>query len=192
VLSAIGASALDIIRRIHSTGLIHGDIHRRNFIVQDSSEPAKTLRIIDFGRVELFMVPHATNYPPETVLIPDHSNTKLTHDGWSPRLLSPWEIGGHRPTRRDDVFRIAEMLIFMFGDQNFHTQYDTAEKEYKRGRKTDNSATKFLTTVIDLKQNRPFNPSLPPKIKEFYQYTLGLGYMDEPNYQEWIDKLRST
>ena len=190
-LAAIGASALDIIRRIHSTGLIHGDIHKRNFIVKDASRPAKTLRIIDFGRVELFMIPHPTNYPSETTLIPDNPNPQLNNDGWSPRLLSPWEMEGHRPNRRDDLFRIAEMLLFMFGDSTFHTNYDNAEREYKRSRKSDSAMKKFLTRVIDLKKNRMFSPTLPQQVKEFYLYTLSLGYFDEPNYQEWIDKLRA-
>jgi len=193
VLNHIGASALQIIERIHQTGLIHGDIHRRNFIVKDSNKPAKTLRIIDFGRVDLFMLPHRTNYAStgETVLIPDNPHPQMKSNGWREGLLSPWEIEGHRPTRRDDLFRIAEMLIFMYGDPTFHEQYNAADAKYEKSDKTEKAMNEFLTTVISLKRNRRFDSNFPQKVIDFYEYTLTLKYEDKPKYQEWIKRFRN-
>jgi hypothetical protein len=99
------------------------------------------------------------------------------------RLLPSWEIEGHGPTRQDDLFRIAEILIFMFDDHPFHKQYPAVKTEYNGNGRAGNSLRKFLTR---------FNSQLPQKVKEFNLYTLGLNYEDRPKYQEWINRFRTV
>ena len=189
LLYKIGSAALRIIKQIHQTGLIHGDIHFRNWLVQDLKRPAETLRLIDFGRVELFMIPNKTN-PHRAILIPDVDNPQIpTRLSLNAYHLSPWEMQGHRLTRRDDVFRIAEMLVRLYGeDSGFMDKYNDAKKkrEDARRRKDPAATQAYLTGVLRLKQERPFNPDLPELLKEFYQYSLGLEYDQEPNYDHWI------
>lgn len=186
VMYLIAARALEIIEQIHMSGLIHGDIHKRNWLIQDKEKPAETLRIIDFGRVQLFMKPHPSD-PAKFILIPDNTQLILQTNGWNASLLSPWEIKGHRPTRRDDIFRIAEMLIFMFGDPNFHSAVSVAKDKYQK-----TNLPQYLQTVIDLKFHRKFDASLPPKIKEFYKYAVSMRYNNKPNYQRWIREFREA
>jgi serine/threonine protein kinase len=189
VLYSIAAAALKIIKQIHKTGLLHGDIHKRNWLVQDWKRPAETLRIIDFGRVELFMQPDSTN-PRQTILIPDVVNRQIpTSLNWNAYHLSPWEMQGHRLTRRDDVFRIAEMLVRLYGeDSGFIEKHNDAKKKRNDAMRINEPAAiqAYLTRVIRLKKKRPFNPHLPKLLKEFYQYTLGLAYHEEPDYDTWI------
>ena len=188
VMYGIAARALEIIQQLHNACLIHGDIHIRNWLVGDVYHAAETLRMIDFGRVDLFMQPDPAN-PGRTIPIPDHSSFKLDSSSWNPRLLSPWEIQGHRPTRRDDIFRIAEMLVVLSGDSKFNTAVDNLKKLYPKGKSPN---TEFLKEMVSLKNNREFDASVPQLIREFYNSAKSMGYLDNFKYGKWIAAFRGA
>ena len=95
ILFQAAAVSLDILRKIHNRGLIHGDVHSKNFVYTDG--PAD-LKLIDFGRAEPFIDPTTGEHVP-------FQKKQYGVVDWESVFLSPWEIEGIRKTRRDDVFR---------------------------------------------------------------------------------------
>ena len=184
VIHGIAARALEIIQQLHNACLIHGDIHIRNWLVGDVYHAAETLRMIDFGRVDLFMQPDPAN-PGRTIPIPDHSYVQLDASSWNPRLLSPWEIRGHRPTRRDDIFRIAEMLVVLSGDSKFSQAVNDLKKRYPRGKSPE-----FLKGMAKLKNKREFDASVPQLIQNFYNTAKSMRYLGNFDYGKWIEAFR--
>jgi hypothetical protein len=129
------------------------------------------------------MQPDPAN-PGRTIPIPDHSPLHVA-SSWNPRLLSPWEIRGHRPTRRDDIFRIAEMLVVLSGDSKFSQAVNDLKKRYPSGK-----SPKYLKGMAKLKNNREFDASVPQLIQDFYNTAKSMRYLDNFKYGEWIEAFR--
>ena len=178
------AKTIEILAQVHSGGLVHGDIHRFNLVYADLNNVPGTLGLIDFGRAEPFVDAngeHVRRGPPET-----------PYGDWNAALLSPWEIEGLRLTRRDDMFRTAEMALNLGGfDTAFIRAFmalDSARVAQENQGRTDSKA-RFSRGVIDLKRNRPFehsgNRPVPKVFIDFYRYTLTLKFDEKPDYDMW-------
>jgi hypothetical protein len=84
---------IEMLRKLHDVGFIHGDVHSRNVAVRSDE-----VLLIDFGFAQFF--PTAIGTKSERVPIP-HDLTRL--------FLSHWHLGGSRIGRRDEVYRAVEM-----------------------------------------------------------------------------------
>ena len=184
IIVSVAARALELLRDLHNMGFIHGDIHFKNFVFTgDRSHAAESLRLIDFGRAEPYVNAHdGIHCSPET----------KSYGGWRSWHLSPWEIEGHRKTRRDDIFRLAETLL-RSGD--YDSLYDEQEETIAEKSKSDSptaSGRLARERIAQLKKQRPFDQDVvPPILIEFYQYTLTIKYADRPDYETWIAKFRN-
>jgi hypothetical protein len=87
------------LRILHEYGFIHGDIHAGNVALKTSDGFEITL--IDFGLARFF--PAEIGAPEEGLAKIDPA-IDLSH-------LSPWQLGGSRIGRRDDVYRAIEMVV---------------------------------------------------------------------------------
>jgi serine/threonine protein kinase len=182
---AIARRALEILKILHENGLIHGDIHRRNWLVSDVSRPSKTLRLIDFGRV----APYIDLTTGKHILDrPKPWTWKFT--GWNERLLSPWEIQGGKKSRRDDIFRLAEMFLFMIGgpvDKWFRNEAKELKESFLEKLITKEE---LLRGIVELKFERSKKSYLDRKIhklfSDFYAYSLVLEFKERPDYERWI------
>ena len=188
LLGKVGAKMIELIKALHATGFIHGDIFGRNLVYGSDSDIVRTLRLIDFGRSEPF-IQETTG---------EHIEEKKIDYGWAwkHRALSIWELQGWRKTRRDDMYRIAELLISLGGfGGKFERElallagkYGTARlksDEWRRGKE------QLKEKVLKLKLNRVIGNGAPREIVEFYEYCKGLKFAEAPDYDFWINKLRS-
>jgi hypothetical protein len=98
----LGGQLLELLERLHSHNMIHGDIHMGNVMIKDSR-----LVLIDFGRSKLI--------DPEEMEM--RSSQKNFNDQfWFHPILSMWETQWYRPSFRDDVFRAVQIIAsLIFG-----------------------------------------------------------------------------
>ena len=178
---------ITMVWRLHAAGVVHGDIHLGNFVYSDKdSAIAESVRMIDFDRA-FFYIDESGAHIPDT--------TQIVSDSITIALLSPWEIEGGTKSRRDDLFRIAEMAIHL-------VTFDTAF--------TKRVATIFAVTLNDddddqlvmpntydsraalakAKRGRTFTESVPQVFQALYKYALGLDFAAEPDYVRCIEALR--
>ena len=191
--AAIIARAIEIIKGVHSLGFVHGDVHMANYIYEKRSNIPGTLRLIDFGRTEPYVDAFGVHVP----------NVCANYDrSFTASLLSPGELDGHRLSRRDDLFRIAQISVYL--GQLFHA-YNKRLKELKEaaiqelkqlGRDKDpvSSHVAYREELSKLKKdlmlpaNRPANT--PPVFADFYQYTVNLRFEENPDYDQWIQRFK--
>lgn len=185
LLGRVTARILEIIKEFHSTGFAHGDIHSLNFVYDgDVGRIPETLRLIDFGRVEPFITKEGTHIPKAKgeypFIIP-------------PKLLSDLELEGWIKTRRDDMFRIAEMILDLGNyDQLFHRRIAALGPEFSwKGNIDSGKETwkKIRARYLVLKRERKIDPKAPEVFKRFYIYVMDkLDFAARPDYDYWIQK----
>jgi hypothetical protein len=178
----VAARALEILQVIHSHGMIHGDIHAKNYAFDGNVVTAHTtLYLLDFGRAEPFVNEEGQHIPEETV---DYGSK------WNMVLLSPWELEHKRKSRRDDLFRLAET---MFRCGNYDGAFEEISKlikaAFKKGQLTREVAVDFY---LQLKEDRPLSSDPPDVLIDFYNYSLDLEFDREPDYTYWIHLFRKT
>ena len=107
----IGLKSLNLVKRLHARGIVHGDIHPGNILFKTDKNLAATdwrtddLVLIDLGLASFF---------PDEV---DHSEfAPHARARSNPFVLSHWELDSQRPGRRDDVFRLFEMLAVFLSE----------------------------------------------------------------------------
>lgn len=74
---------------------------RGNCVFSDRADPAGTLKMIDYGRARVFVGIKGHHVPA--------ANKSL--GSLNPLLLSPWELEGLTISRRDDMYRLSELLV---------------------------------------------------------------------------------
>ena len=179
-----------ILKAVHAEGLVHGDVHYKNFVFSDENNVAKTLRIIDFGRAMPFV-------DADGVPLPD---AKVDYGRWNPWHLSPWELEGWRKTQRDDMFRLAETLLRAGKLDTAFAALDAAEMDTIRKtlptEASSNSKVRrtpqYAAFVLKLKRDRPFAETVPPVYVEFYRYCLSLTALAVPDYDGWARRFETS
>jgi serine/threonine protein kinase len=177
---ATAARAIGILQKVHEKGLIHGDIHFKNWVVSDLDKIPQTLRLIDFGRAELFITKDGRHVPA----------AKREYQPWYDlTILSPFELDGWVKTRRDDMFRLAEMFVGFFDDP---------PPELEESQPLELSHEPIMLTHLErklqlgkAKRERVFTRMTPPIFIDFYTYCVNLDFSARPDYETWIEKFSS-
>ena len=172
--------ALELLARVHAGGFVHGDIHYENFVFgpvpsgeghfPDPEEAVESVALIDFGRASPFITDEGHHT--------DKENTSYGV-GWNSAFLSPFELDGGTKTRRDDIFRLAEMALQLLGP--------------------DDQFIRFLEVVVlgvgidvqrkrlaKLKRTRKLGDNVPGVFRDFYKYSLDLKFNEKPDYERWM------
>ena len=166
VLAGIAVRAIEMVQRIHSLGMLHGDIYERNFVVSDFLDPVGSMKIIDFGRATPFVNPRTGYHVNEFSVRRDESELPAGV------LSSPFELDGAVPARRDDMYRIAETLFVILGE-------------------TRESVLKFERTraeVSRLKRGWKSSVADSPVFNAFHRAMLRVDPFETPAYRFWIEK----
>jgi serine/threonine protein kinase len=87
---------VELVRRLHELGVVHGDLHFGNVAVR----PNGGIILIDFGKSKFMDFERLRGMPP-----PNQVVCHATH--------SPWEARGHPVGFRDDIFHIIQMMGFL-------------------------------------------------------------------------------
>ncbi len=219
-LASIIQQGFDILKSLHETGFVHGDIHSANWMLDGAGK----LRLIDFGFAAPYVDAHGTHVqelvrirPPSTlrtpsfneglvgliqdkIMFPFRDKLKLSRESSSspsvvtrePNLLAPWHlesgnIEAYRLSRRDDLFRFAEMLY------EIHSIAYRANLEGAKAEASviENVATraahwaKFKREIV--KSAKVDNDGFPDVFLSFYRSMLELHFEEEPPYLFWKD-----
>ena len=102
----LGLDLINLVKRLHDNAqIVHGDIHSGN-VCFSSKNPSK-LVLIDFARAKFL---------DDTV-----SQERIREPNvWNDALLSPWEIMGFEPARRDDVMRVLLLVATLMNGFSFY------------------------------------------------------------------------
>jgi tRNA A-37 threonylcarbamoyl transferase component Bud32 len=170
-VSNIGLAAINLLEQVHAAGLVHGDVHGGNFVFF-KSDPVTSLRIIDFGRARPYIDPKSGEHVKLTWMREEHLN-------WNPLFLSAYELQGWTVSRRDDLFRLAELLVYLVSNDN-HL--------YDRYRGVDNQV--YLTLpgsdeLLKRKIQRKFSSIVPLGFIQMYRETLNMDFTETPDYDRF-------
>ena len=162
-VAAIAVRLIEMVRAVHAVGMVHGDIRNHNVVVADIGTPG-TMKLVDFGRTIPFIDP-STGRHILPVVLPNRWFIDPTH-------LSPFELEGSLLSRRDDMYRVSELLFRMI---------DSASVPSWRGNSD---------TVAQQKRDWRINDSFGSVFNEFHAEMLSLEFSQQPNYEQWITRFR--
>jgi serine/threonine protein kinase len=167
----VGMKVIKLLERLHSLGIVHGDIQPGNVLFDEYDESGSysilfdDLVLSDFGMAKFF--------PPEV-----GTSTMVSEipRGLSPILMSPWQLEMNRVGRRDDVFRSAEMMVSLL------------LREY-HGELSEERA-KGMPALISAKKNLPErafacfpdNPVAAASFREFLKRAVEIPHPDSDIY----------
>jgi hypothetical protein len=170
----IAVNALEAVRKFHNSGFAHGDIHWGNIMVHGTSA-----RLIDLGRANPFANEDGSYMPIQQK--PDR--LAPADDTLNIGFLSPWHIESnlgskYLSSRRDDVFRLAEMFC--------RVSSDAFRSDILLRTMVANLLGFGLSDFKRQVAGRPTWHEIPRPAMAFYTYTLTLGFDEEPDYAIWI------
>ena len=169
-VAAIAARLIEMLREVHQAGIVHGDIHGGNIVMSDVDAP--TLKLIDFGRAETFVdIPTGLHILPIPLLIAMSMR--------NPALLAPFELEGDIPTRRDDMYRLSEILCVLLDP--------TSRPRFPGG---DVPSTGTWLETSRLKRAWRISSAFNPAFNEFKDEMTNLAFNERPIYEAWIDRFR--
>lgn len=167
-----GIQMIELLRNVHSSGIIHRDIKPNNFLFgtfsKDIGISNDKLYIIDFGLSARFIDPITNNH------IPCKTNSKFIG---TPRYASLNTHQGIKQSRRDDLESVAYILIyFISGDLPWQGVKAKTKSEKKE-------KIREIKAVIDFDKLEEYK-SVPVELKAFLKYCKELGYYETPNYSK--------
>lgn len=168
------ARVIEILRHIHSHGIVHGDIHLGNIRIADLDDVDTSTKIIDFGRAELYVVPKFTSSGAFERWVHLPRRWQVVSRNYCPTLLSVFELKGSPPARRDDMYRLAESLAFALNMGDWKKMY---------GKRNE------FSVVLEMKMQLKI-PS-QPLLEEFLVEMRNLPFKARPNYEKWIGLFRT-
>ncbi|KAI0686614.1 kinase-like domain-containing protein [Earliella scabrosa] len=101
-IGAIAIQMLDVLKYVHSHGIVHGDLSLKNMMLSPGDHSCKRVYLIDFGLSAPYLHPGTTEHIPQRVM-PRIRGTKIFAS-----------LNNHRHlilSRRDDLEALAYMLI---------------------------------------------------------------------------------
>ena len=158
-VAAIAVKVIGIVRDVHALGMLHADIHGRNFIVDDPSNVPDGIKIIDFGASQPYIDPQTGMHIRNRIGSPPDGN---------PFFQSPYVLEGSRISRRDDMYRVSELLYHILGGSRDFTTRPTKAAKRKR-------EWRLREPVYSI-----FN--------DFHHAMCILAFTERPDYQGWIDR----
>ncbi len=124
----LGEQMVNLLERIHSAGVIHGDVHWGNFIVEEAITSEPWIKMIDFERAAIYDAAEFESRSGTWCNSLDQPFPELTINRWN----SPWESMRCPPSFRDDMFRVLlTVAAVMHGQEyaRYFTELATAAKE---------------------------------------------------------------
>ena len=176
-VASIGIQVTEILEKLHSASLIHGDIHLENILFTydatkvDEYGQVYTDRVIlgDYGKSVPYKNSNGDHIQNGAIEISSKRN--LLH-------LSPYELNLEIPSRREDIFRMMESLVRMCGERQYTAQF-RGDQQNNRLYVLNAKLTADLSNVF---------PNMDKRLIELYNYSRKMAFEEVPNYV----KIRST
>jgi tRNA A-37 threonylcarbamoyl transferase component Bud32 len=188
-----GIGLIVLLEKLHSYGIVHGDIHEHNVALRMNEADSQPV-VIDFGYGFFF---------PEQ--LGDDEESQQTITTLNPVYLSPWHLEGYRIGRRDDVFRVAELLCNLISNRGYMESLQEEEKRAKEaihrgsdqgilfekliGRKTGNIFETALTDWRDIQEDTKMRTI--GLLGEWVRIIHDIASPDsEPPYRDLVERLQ--
>jgi serine/threonine protein kinase len=171
----VAAKAIAALKKFHESGFAHGDIHWENVMVDANF----FVRLIDLGRANPFADEIGKQIPPQPPGEYYYSARDI-----DPINFSPWHTSSklgtnYRSTRRDDLFRLAEIML--------RVSWPGYVGLLRQKAIVSGALNVILLNRFKLDPGLATLPDIPQLFKDFYTYTMGLDFDTGPDYDRWID-----
>ena len=161
-VAGIAVRAIKILKKIHAMGIVHGDVHAGNFVFSGADSVDRLhFRIIDFGRASPYVDPTTRS----------HIKHRFTITEASESLLSLFEIEDSNLSRRDDMYRLAEILYHLLG-------------KYHEPKFSENNTALAKRKMVANGVNAIFT--------DFHHAMVEMKFDERPAYDEWIQRFSSV
>ena len=176
---SVAYQAISMLRIVHEHGIVHGDVHGGNFVFSD----IKKIHLVDFGRSTEWLDPrtglHMTLLDARLKEQLEKTNLLNADIAFNYIYLSVFELEHYPRSRRDDLYRLAELLCNLLEPGQIGSVY------YPLGH---DHPTK--TQMAQRKRNRQMSSTVPYMFSKFYKDTLALGFDEMPNYDEYLSMFK--
>ena len=113
-----GISIVYKLAQLHSKGIVHNDIHASNILLRSHQQDFVSVEwddlvFIDLAYADFF----PANVRADKKLEPPRSDMRRY-------VLSPWQLEGHRPGPRDDVYRAIQMVAHLLSRGELFRDYN--------------------------------------------------------------------
>ena len=167
-VAQLAATMIRILQRLHAHGIIHGDIHDCQWVVADPVDVA-TVKLIDFGHSVPFIDWRTGAH------IQNGDQRVPFPATLGPATASPFQLEGSMRSRRDDMYRLSEVLyrIRSVAEPQWagmtHAEMAKAKREWADDTTHDGRA-----------------------YTDFHHAMVGLGFDEDPEYSRWIIALTNN
>eukprot|EP00928_Gymnodinium_smaydae_P017672 TRINITY_DN16763_c0_g1_i1.p1 TRINITY_DN16763_c0_g1~~TRINITY_DN16763_c0_g1_i1.p1 ORF type:complete len:367 (-),score=64.75 TRINITY_DN16763_c0_g1_i1:1666-2733(-) len=165
--AVIGKQAVDLIRQVHSRGILYRDIKPHNFLTGIGPNGSNRIHLVDFGLSKRFLDKDTG----------EHYKLKCEKGrgiAGTVRYSSPFLHDGYIASRRDDLLAVGYVLLhFLRGDLPWLNV--SAKDKKSRNRKI--GRRKAETSDAELCEG------FPQQFVDYFTYLRSLGFYDEPDYQ---------
>ena len=104
----VGIKIVRVLERLHTMGIVHGDIHGGNILLRS---PVADLAGLESKDVDLVLIDFGyASYFPDFIGSPAKVAAEKPSAFANPDMLSHWQLDGYRVGRRDDLYRAMEFL----------------------------------------------------------------------------------
>jgi hypothetical protein len=175
----LAIAGLEYAKRFHKMGFVHGKMDKNSIRVMFGKKNEFKVVSDYYRHVEAYIEP-ATG---------EHVQNAIPGKNWCPDplgipLMSPWQLEEKsKYSRRDDVFKVAEMVMDLVDPTN-------PLKPFIKGGKSKLAWSNFKRDR--LKEFTATSVQPGPAIAQFYKQTLNLRFEETPNYDAWIAELRAA
>jgi len=166
-LKDIAIQGIEGLRAIHSLGFVHGDIKPGN-IAFTAEGGRDTIKFLDFGLSRKY----------EEDRVPVKGENPFV--GGSKVILSPSELEGKFPERKDDMFRLGETILRLACPNYLHEVGEMLNR-------------KRFADMLDFKTRYVPSQICGPSasfLDSYFETVRAMKYADAPNYEELIESLR--
>ena len=157
---------LNIIKYVHSRGIVHGDIKPSNFLFGENNGKAdyKRLYLSDYGFSKFFLFKNGDH-------IPFREGVMFTG---TPRFAGKWSLGGLEQSRREDLESFFYVIIYLIKGKLPWDEKFTKKKDLDA---YDMGAIKGHTKKKDLIKD------LPKEFEEVFDFVNHLLFYKQPDYE---------
>ena len=174
-IASIGIQSVNILEKLHSIGLIHGDVHIENIMFKiENAENIFTLRdglyysnqIVfgDYGKSGYYRDPSTgAHLDDESIEFSNERNMLY---------LSPYELAFGSASRREDIFRLMETLCRLLDDASYSGYF----RPLAFNREAILNAKRTVPLVNVLR-------GIHPIFARLYEYSRSLAFAETPDYE---------
>lgn len=174
-IASIGIQTVEILEKLHSLGMVHGDIHLENMLftmtIPDEAGFVFSDRIVlgDYGKSSMFLDPVTREHVQEKYVEMKEGRNML--------FLSPYELALGSSSRREDVYRLMESLARMIDDRGYTSRF----------RPLQNNREALLNAKRTIPLSEIF-PEIHPLFADLFDYSRSLGFTQTPDYASMRSK----